>query len=207
MTRSDLNSRSSTSSRLLDSDSVTIERAAVQRWRELRLDEVAERGEARRQRHPPHLRVHVVQPGDVRRACPHRGEERHPVPDLDQAVAPAVPAHHLAEGRAGEHEVPTGLADHAVPVAPAHDRSVRRIGGTHRHLDAGFGPQRGDVRGVDLGSAGFGVVEVTPREDAHALETRLTGDVAEFRDLEIVVRRVGAPGRLGCARALVGTTT
>ena len=83
---------------------------------------------------------------DVRGARPQRREERHAVPDLDETVAPAVPAHHLAERGPGEHEVAAGLADHAVAVAPRHLRVPRGVRRAHGDLDARFGPERGDVR-------------------------------------------------------------
>ena len=101
---------------------------------------------------------------------PERREERHAVPDLDQAVAAAVPAQRISlTGGAGEDDVaarPCG--------SPGSRRGVPCSGGPgpHEvrivHLDAGLGPQPGDRRGVDLGAAGLGVVEVAPGEQVDA---------------------------------------
>ncbi len=118
-------------------------RAAVDRRRDPRLDRVPERRQPRRQRHAPHPPVDVVQPRDVRPTRPHRREEGHPVPDLDEGVTLPVPSHDLAEDGPREDHVATGLADHPVALPPRHHRVPRRVRGAHRHLYPGLGPQSG----------------------------------------------------------------
>ena len=76
--------------------------------------------------------------------------------------------------------VAAGLADHLVPVAPGLVRVPLRVRGAHHDLDAGLGPELGDRRRVDLGAAGFDVVEVAPGQHVDALEARRRGDVAEL---------------------------
>jgi hypothetical protein len=90
---------------------------------------------------------------------------------------------HLARRRAREDHVPAGLPDHAVAVAPAH---VRVTGGVRRadgDLDAGLPPQLGDARRVHLRPPRFGVVEITPRQHADAMDPRLGGEIAELGEL------------------------
>ena len=61
-------------------------------------------------------------------------------------------------------------------------------------------PERGDVRGVDLGAAGLGIVEIAPREDRDAAQPGAGGDVAELGDDVAVVRT-----QIPRIHALVGT--
>jgi hypothetical protein len=63
------------------------------------------------------------------------------------------------------------------------------IGGPHGDLDAGLGPEAGDLGGMDLGSAGFDVVEVTPSEDVDPPKTGGRREVAEL------VPAVGVDGK------------
>ena len=156
--------------------------APVQGRCDPRLDCVSERSQPWWERHPPHAAVDVVEPGDPRAARPHGGEERHPVPDLDERVARAVPPHHLAERRAREDHVPPRLAYHPVAVPPRDGRVSRRVRRSHRDLDARLSPQRGDGRGVYLRAAGLGIVEVAPREHAHAPESGAGGEISEPLD-------------------------
>jgi hypothetical protein len=112
----------------------------------------------------------VVQPDGVRPPAPQRGHERHAVPDLDQSVAVAVAAGQLCCDGAREDHVAPGLADDGIAAAP----HVRRMPGGERRavhdLDAGLGPQRGDVVGVDLGPAGLDIVEIAPRQHVDAFD-------------------------------------
>ena len=157
-------------------------RAAVDGRRDPVFDHPAHAGEPGRQRHLPHRVVDVMQPHHVRPSGPQRREERHAVPDLDEGVTRAVPAHHLAERRPREHHVPAALADDAVAVTPRDGAVSGRVRGSHRDLDPGLTPQGRHLRGVQLRPAGFGIVEVAPREHAHATQTGARGDVSQLRD-------------------------
>ncbi len=146
--------------------------AAVDRRGDPALDDVADLGQLRGQDHLPHVGVDVVQEDDAGHRGPQRREERHAVPDLDQAVGSTVGVAHLGQRGAGEHQVATGLADHLVAVAPAVVRVALGPRGAHEDLDAGLGPQPGDGGGVDLGSAGLDVVEVAPGDHVDPVQAR-----------------------------------
>src|SRR5438128_1294675 len=96
---------------------------------------------------------------------PDRREERHAVPDLDQAVPPAGP-YCLGQGRTGEHEESPASPDDPVSVT-VHDRAATLRGrGPDRHIHTRLGPEPGHRRGVHLGAPGVVVVEIAPRQDA-----------------------------------------
>ena len=95
-------------------------RAPVDERRDAELERATERApDAAAASSPTSSRARGAATRPCGRRGPQRREERHAVPDLDESVARAVPAHHLAERGAREHEVAAGLADHPVAVAPA----------------------------------------------------------------------------------------
>ena len=56
------------------------------------------------------------------------------------------------------------------------------VGGAHRDLDAGFGPQAGDLGRVDLRSTGLDVVEVAPREEVDPPDAAALGELGDLVD-------------------------
>ena len=83
-------------------------------------------------------------------AGPDGGQERDPVPDLDQRVPRAVAAEHLGHHGSWKHHVAPGEADHLVAVANASRGRALCVGGPHDHLESRRRPTRCDRAGVDL---------------------------------------------------------
>ncbi len=148
---------------------------AVQRRSQPELDHLAQAGQARRQHHPPHGAVDVVQQDDAGASGPQRGEERHAVPDLDQTVGTAAATNETAQGATGKDAVPARLPDHVVS-RPGGDRLLaRRSRRAHRDVDADASPSRGDSMGMELGPSRLGVLEIPPGQHLHALQPDLEG--------------------------------
>ncbi len=78
---------------------------AIQRRRDLALEDLAHARQTLFEHHAPHLAVHVVHQRDLRAARPQGRQERHTVPDLDQPVARPVEPPHLGDHRRREHHV------------------------------------------------------------------------------------------------------
>ena len=163
-------------------------RAPVQRRGDPALEQRPEGPELGPERHVPHLGVDVVQQDDPRPGVPHRAEERHAVPDLDEHVPGSGAPGDLGERGPGEHLVAAGPADDPVAVPHGLDRLALGPRRAHGDLDPGRGPQLGDLGDVDLGPPGLDVVEVAPGEHVDAPDPGRRGQVADLGD------RIGVVG-------------
>ena len=148
--------------------------------------------------HLPHVAVHMMDPGDPGTACPDGGEERNPVPDLDETVAPTVPADDLAQDSIGDHAEAPAAAHDAVPIASGTLRVSLRVRGPHGDLEARIGPELQDPVGVEFGSPRLDVDEIAPCQHVDPAEVGLGGQGGDVGD-------AGARGRhAGVSRAVRG---
>ena len=81
---------------------------AVERRSQAVFDAIAERSQPRWEDHLPHLGMHVMQKHHSGPATPQRREERHAIPDLDQAITGADLGAHASERGPGEDGVTAG---------------------------------------------------------------------------------------------------
>ena len=132
-----------------------------------------EAGQTWAKHHPPHLVVDVVDEDHPRQVAPHRGEEGHAVPHLDDRVPRADPTSESLQGGSREDRVATGAASSGVAVAvndPGAAVDARRPKGD---VHPGAGPAGQDSVGVVLRTPGLGVVDVPPCE--HVNDARPAG--------------------------------
>ena len=133
----------------------------------------------RGQHHLPHLGVDVVEEDDLGAAGPQGREERHPVPDLHQAVALADPAEGPDRIDPGEHRVAAGPPDD--PVARPGGPRVRASGTDDVVMDTSSPAVDQAVITRWAWSSrppGLGVVEVPPGDHVDAPQAGPLGDLA-----------------------------
>jgi hypothetical protein len=64
-------------------------------------------------------------------------------------------------------------------VTPHDGASIGHRGRGHRYIEAGIRPGGHDPVSVELGTARFGIVEITPRHDVDALQSGLFRNLAD----------------------------
>ena len=129
---------------------------------------------------------------------PQRTEPGHAVPDLDRRRVTRTPANELAQRNPGEHVVAATALDH--PVAVSVELAWRVAGGRTVHdLDADVGPAPEDLVGVQLRTAGLGIVEIPPGVALDAPDTGGDADASAAREVGRGPHRSRFSGRV-CAR-------
>ena len=145
----------------------------------------------------PHRSVDVVEDRDARPPVPDRREPRDAVPDLDERRRAPHPAGELGHRGAGEHAVAAPPADHVVAVATGLSRQPDARRRAMDDVQPGRRPAAHELVGVDLGSAGVGIVEVTPGQHVDPPNAR-----AATMSADQLVDRVACGATGSCTAAI-----
>ena len=112
---------------------------------------------------------------DLRLARPQRGEERHTVEDLDDAVAGTHAPRDLVERCRDEYPEAPAPTAHAKAVASDLAGCAVDSTGMQGDIETGECQMGAHLCGVLFGPSRFGVFEVTKGEDVHVADARVRG--------------------------------